>query len=44
MTYCNTLCECADLGFTIDGLLRLEVSPGAVLVATVAPGTEETSS
>ena len=24
MTYCGTLCEKSDLGFTIDGLLRAE--------------------
>ncbi|MFN0147960.1 MAG: hypothetical protein ACKVT1_15760, partial [Dehalococcoidia bacterium] len=22
MTYCNSLCEVADLGFTIDGLIK----------------------
>jgi hypothetical protein len=43
MTYCNTLCECADLGFTIDGLLRLEVSRNPVLVAAVTQATEEAS-
>jgi len=26
MTYCNSLCEKADLGFTIEALLRTEVS------------------
>jgi len=44
MTYCNTLCECADLGFTIDALLRLEMSRNSFLVGAVAPGTEESSS
>lgn len=24
MTYCNSLCEAADLGFTIEALLRTE--------------------
>lgn len=24
MTYCNSLCEAADLGFTIEALLRIE--------------------
>ncbi len=24
MTYCNSLCELADLGFTIDALIRTE--------------------
>jgi len=24
MTYCNSLCERADLGFTIEGLIRTE--------------------
>jgi hypothetical protein len=43
MTYCNTLCECADLGFTIEGLLRLEMSRNAFLVAAGAPGTDEAS-
>lgn len=26
MTYCCSLCERADLGFTIDGLIRTDVS------------------
>ena len=25
MTYCNSLCEAADLGFTIEALLRTDV-------------------
>ncbi len=41
MTYCNTLCECADLGFTIDGLLRLELNRDAFLMAARAPGPDE---
>ena len=24
MTYCNSLCEAADLGFTIEALFRIE--------------------
>ena len=44
MTYCNTLCECADLGFTIDGLLRLEVSRGASLVSAGTASADESSS
>lgn len=27
MTYCNSLCEMADLGFTIEALLRFEQAP-----------------
>lgn len=27
MTYCGSLCEQADLGFTIDALLRVEAQP-----------------
>ena len=27
MTYCGSLCEQADLGFTIDALLRVERAP-----------------
>jgi len=26
MTYCNSLCEAADLGFTIEALIRTELS------------------
>ena len=26
MTYCNSLCEAADLGFTIEALIRTEFS------------------
>lgn len=27
MTYCGSLCEQADLGFTIDALMRVERAP-----------------
>ena len=27
MTYCNSLCERADLGFTVEALLRFERAP-----------------
>jgi hypothetical protein len=27
MTYCGSLCEFGDLGFTVDALLRLERAP-----------------
>lgn len=30
MTYCSSLCERADLGFTIEALLRIERNPAAV--------------
>lgn len=37
MTYCGSLCELADLGFTIESLLQAERSPwGAVLASTAA--------
>ena len=29
MTYCSSLCERADLGFTIEALLRIERDPAA---------------
>lgn len=29
MTYCNSLCEHAELGFTIEALLSLEPAAGA---------------
>ena len=32
MTYCSSLCERADLGFTIEALLRVERKPAAVRV------------
>ncbi len=30
MTYCGSLCEQADLGFTIDALMRMERAPREV--------------
>jgi hypothetical protein len=38
MTYCGSLCEAADLGFTIDALLQIErvprqVEPAAISIA-----------
>jgi hypothetical protein len=27
MTYCNSLCEAADLGYTIEAILRTEFTP-----------------
>jgi hypothetical protein len=30
MTYCGSLCEAADLGFTIDALLQAERAPRVV--------------
>lgn len=31
MSYCNSLCEMGDLGFTLEAILRLEVKrPGAI--------------
>ncbi len=30
MTYCSSLCERADLGFTIEALLRIERNPVAL--------------
>ncbi|MEX0781474.1 MAG: hypothetical protein WD557_02415 [Dehalococcoidia bacterium] len=37
MTYCGSLCEKGDLGFTIESLLQTERSPwGAVMAAAAA--------
>jgi hypothetical protein len=37
MTYCGSLCEKGDLGFTIESLLETERSPfGAVMAAAAA--------
>lgn len=33
LTYCGILCEQADLGFSIDGLIRAELQPAAPAVA-----------
>lgn len=33
MTYCGSLCEQADLGFTIDALLRVERATRELAVA-----------
>jgi len=33
MTYCGSLCEQADLGFTIDALLRVERAPRDLAIA-----------
>ena len=33
MTYCGSLCEQADLGFTIDALLRVERAPREFVAA-----------
>lgn len=33
MTYCGSLCERGDLGFTIDALLQVERRPPALLLA-----------
>jgi hypothetical protein len=30
MTYCGSLCEQADLGFTIEALLRYDRQPAAI--------------
>ncbi len=38
MTYCSSLCEFGDLGFTLDALLKLErVSRDAVAVPAEEP-------
>jgi hypothetical protein len=37
MTYCGSLCEQADLGFTIDALLRVERAPRAEEAIAAAP-------
>jgi hypothetical protein len=37
MTYCGSLCERADMGFTIESILQTERSPwGAVLASAAA--------
>ncbi|MGH2608539.1 MAG: hypothetical protein ACRDHF_05565 [Tepidiformaceae bacterium] len=37
MTYCGSLCEKGDLGFTIESLLQTQRSPfGAVMAAAAA--------
>ena len=36
MTYCSSLCERADLGFTIEALLRFERLAEPVLAADAA--------
>lgn len=33
MTYCGSLCENADLGFTIEALLRVERAPRELVAA-----------
>jgi len=33
MTYCGSLCENADLGFTIEALLRVERAPRELAAA-----------
>lgn len=40
MTYCGSLCENADLGFTIDALLQLERRPAAVPALNSQPPLE----
>ncbi|MEP7217074.1 MAG: hypothetical protein ABI782_12540 [Anaerolineaceae bacterium] len=35
MTYCSSLCERADLGFTIEALLRIERDPATVRSAAL---------
>jgi hypothetical protein len=37
MTYCGSLCEAGDLGFTVDALLQLQKSD---VVKTVTPPAE----
>ena len=32
MTYCGSLCERADLGFTVDALLKAQREPGSAPV------------
>lgn len=36
MTYCGTLCERADLGFTIESLMHAERSPWGAVIALAA--------
>lgn len=35
MTYCGSLCEAADLGFTIEALIRTERSAAVPVLAAV---------
>jgi hypothetical protein len=37
MTYCGSLCEYGDLGFTVDALLKMERSGAAPAAAEEAP-------
>jgi hypothetical protein len=39
MTYCSSLCEKADLGFTVEALIRWEREPAASK-EPVAPASE----
>ncbi len=39
MTYCSSLCERADLGFTVEALLKLE-RPAQVVTADIAEAAE----
>ena len=36
MTYCGSLCEAADLGFTIDALLQIERAPRPKTLISIA--------
>jgi hypothetical protein len=38
MTYCGSLCEAGDLGFTVDALLKLQKNP--VVKPDAIPETE----
>lgn len=41
MTYCGTLCESADLGYTIEGLLQVHRAPARII--TFSPPTTPTA-
>lgn len=37
MTYCSSLCEFGDLGFTVDALLKMERAPKAAPAGAAEP-------
>lgn len=40
MTYCSSLCEAGDLGFTMEALMKLEKAPVVTLPEAAAPEKE----
>lgn len=40
MTYCGSLCERADLGFTLESLLRMPVPAATKVVDFTKPGAD----